>query len=92
MRTVKTASGSDCGADRALLAPWIAGHRARRRTTRWNWKCWRRPHGSAWSQDIIVFIFGSEESLVMKLDDGAVPRIADALASIPCRPSGDPQW
>ena len=38
-----------------------------------------------------MFIFGSEESLVMKLDEGAVPRIADALASIPSRPSGDPQ-
>ena len=37
-----------------------------------------------------MFILGGEESLVMKLDEGAVPRIAYALASIPSRPSGDP--
>jgi hypothetical protein len=36
-------------------------------------------------------IFGNEESLVMKLDEAAVPRIADALASIPSRPSDDPR-
>jgi hypothetical protein len=37
-----------------------------------------------------VLIFGNEESLVMKLDEGAVPRIAGALANIPSRPSDDP--
>lgn len=38
-----------------------------------------------------MFIFGNEESLVMELDESAVPRIADALADIPPRPSNDPQ-
>jgi len=38
-----------------------------------------------------VLIFGNEESLVMKLDEDAVPRIAGALADVPSRPSGDPR-
>jgi hypothetical protein len=38
-----------------------------------------------------VLIFGNEESLVMELDQSAVPRIADALANILSRPSDDLQ-
>jgi hypothetical protein len=45
----------------------------------------RRQH-----EDIIVLIVGNEESQVLELDEGTGPRIADALANIPPRPSDDP--
>jgi hypothetical protein len=38
-----------------------------------------------------VLIFGNGESLVMEFAEGALPRIGDALANIPSRPSDDPR-